>query len=103
MPFNKPCLKCGELTREKTYCQGCRPIRVDSPERKAKKQQLYNNDYRKLAKLVRANAIACHLCGIPFQDGDKVEADHVIAGDPYSPLAPAHRLCNQRKGNKTTP
>lgn len=30
--------------------------------------------------------------------GDPWEADHVAAGDPDSPLLPAHRSCNRRRG-----
>ena len=100
MPFNSPCLTCGKLTRGNSYCGGCKPIRVDSPERKAKKRELYNADYRRRAKQIKAVATHCHLCGGVFQYGDRVEADHLIPGDPGSPLAPAHRKCNQRRGNK---
>jgi len=99
MPFNKPCLKCGQLTRA-SYCDGCRPVKVDSPERKAKKQALYGGDYRRRARAVKSSATHCHLCNKPFEYGDRVEADHLIPGDPDSPLAPAHRICNQRRGDK---
>lgn len=100
MGFAKPCLKCNQLTRGGSYCDGCRPIRVDSPERKAKKQALYGGNYRRRARAVKTSAIACHICRQLFKDGDRIEADHLIPGNPDSPLAPAHRECNQRRGNK---
>jgi hypothetical protein len=47
-------------------------------------------------------ARVCHLCGKEFLEGDKIEADHLHPGTPVtdiSQLAPAHALCNQRRGN----
>ena len=47
-------------------------------------------------------ARVCHLCGKEFVLGDKIEADHLKPGTPVtdiSQLAPAHALCNQRRGN----
>jgi hypothetical protein len=75
---------------------------VDSPERKAKKAALYNNDYRKHAKLIKQTATHCHICNKPFAWGDTVEADHLFPGQIDSPLLPAHRECNRIKGNTTT-
>lgn len=64
------------------------------------KAKLYNSKYRKQAKLIRETATHCHLCGQAFVEGDRVEADHLIPNDVESPVAPAHRLCNQRRGAK---
>ena len=47
-------------------------------------------------------ARVCHLCGKEFTPQDKIEADHLYPGTPVtdiSQLAPAHALCNQRRGN----
>jgi hypothetical protein len=99
MPFKKPCLKCNQITTGGSYCDGCRPRKVDSPERKAKKQAMYGGDYRRRANAMKSSATHCHLCNKPFQYGDRVEADHLIPGNPNSPLAPAHRVCNQRRGD----
>jgi hypothetical protein len=60
----------------------------------------YTGDYRKRAKAVRDAAIACHWCGEGFTSDNPVQADHVIAGDPYSPLMAACRRCNAGRGNK---
>lgn len=75
-------------------------MRVDSPERKEKKKLLYGNNYRTRARAMKAQATHCHLCGKAFEFGDNIEADHLIAGHPDSPLAPAHRECNRRRGNR---
>ena len=40
------------------------------------------------------------LCGGGAVPGDPWQADHVIPGNPDSPLAPAHRSCNAARGNK---
>ena len=104
MKFNKPCLGCGSLSLE-NYCTTCRKAidrrRDADPVRREKKQTLYSNTYRKKAKIVRATATTCHLCGGGWRDDDPFEADHLQPelGDA-SPLAPAHRSCNQSRGNK---
>jgi hypothetical protein len=108
MPFNKPCLVCGTLSREPRCPEHKykkdpekQKAKDADPIRKAKKRALYNNPlYRKQRAEMLATATHCHLCGKAFQYGDKIEADHLIPTNPLSPLAPAHRLCNQRRGNK---
>lgn len=107
MAFNKPCLDCGTLSRG-TRCpehqarvNAIKNARRDSdPARKQKKKQLYNNAYRKQAAWIRATATQCHICRGGTRADDPFEADHLIAGDPNSPLLPAHRSCNGRRGNK---
>lgn len=102
MAFNKPCLICGTLSKA-TLCpthQAAKEKARNTPERQARKAALYNSSYRTLAKQVRANATQCHICKGGYIPHDPFEADHLIPGDPYSPLAPAHRSCNQSRGNK---
>ena len=100
MPFHQPCLKCGNLVRGASYCTGCKPPKVDTPQRTAKKNFLYGGQYRKKAKQVKQTATHCHLCGKAFILGDTIEADHVYPELGHeSPLAPAHRKCNQARGN----
>jgi len=100
MGFRKPCLKCRELTRNKSYCDPCTPPKVESEQRREKKAYLYGGDYKARAKLIRENSTHCHLCGKQFIEGDTVEADHLFpemgAG---SPLGGAHRHCNRQRGN----
>ena len=110
MGFNKPCLVCGQLSRnsrcdthQAQYDEAKNRRRDSNPQRKARKNSLYNNTYRKQAKWVRDTAISCHLCGIPFQPGDAIEADHVDAGNPNSELKPAHRKCNASRGSRPIP
>jgi len=98
--FNRPCLTCGQLTRGGSYCDTHKPVKVDSPERKAKKAARYGPAYQRLAKQIRQTATRCHLCGGGPRDGDPWEADHVIPGSMAGGLAPAHRSCNQKKSNK---
>ena len=50
--------------------------------------------------MIRENAQYCWICGGPVDLYDPMQADHVIPGDPESPLAPAHRSCNAARGNK---
>jgi 5-methylcytosine-specific restriction endonuclease McrA len=107
--FPKPCLKCKALfTFRSEYCDTCRlerkpreqKPRVYSAERKARKGFLYGGDYRERAKLVKDTATHCHICQQPFSDRKEIQADHLIPGNPESPLAAAHRVCNARKGNR---
>jgi hypothetical protein len=102
--FSRPCLKCGILTSGESYCVEHKPvkIRTESPERRARKAQRYDSTYRRLAKYVRLTATRCHLCGEGPRYDDPWEADHLYPDQPgleYE-LAPAHRSCNQRRGNK---
>ena len=105
--FARPCLKCGVLVQGESYCVEHKPVKIrkESPERKSIKQQRYDATYKKLAKYVRDNAIVCHLCGQGWREGDPWEADHIapgVWGREYD-LAPAHRSCNQSRGNKPLP
>jgi hypothetical protein len=67
---------------------------------KARRPNLYDTNYRKKAKIIRDTAIYCHLCKEPARPNDPFTADHIVAGDKESPLAPAHRSCNSSRGNK---
>jgi hypothetical protein len=106
MRFNKPCITCGELTPNQ-YCPphqaAINQARENNPARLAKKRELYGNGYARRAKAIRVGATTCHLCGQGAKLNDPFEADHLIPGDPTSPLAPAHRSCNQSRGNKPLP
>ena len=67
----------------------------------------------KLRNRVRAMGLPCALCGqpidysLPAGDPMSYELDEIVpvsrGGSPYDPgnVQPAHRLCNQRKGNGT--
>jgi len=104
--FKRPCLVCGNLSY-KSHCEiheiqrkREHDAKYNTPERKIKKKLLYGGDYQKRRAQALANATHCYLCKEQFKPSDQVESDHLVPGDPYSPLVPAHRLCNQRKGNK---
>jgi hypothetical protein len=105
--FPQPCSVCGKLTKESSLCEvheremkARRARSRQSPERQALKSQLYNYAYRQEAKRIRETATHCHICRQPFVEGDKIEADHLIAGDIGGALLPAHRRCNQSRGAK---
>lgn len=105
--FPQPCIDCGTLTTNGTRCEGDYLTRRrahdkarDTPERKAKKKLLYGGDYQKQANLIRDHATECYLCGGGPRPADPFEADHIDAGNPASALLPAHRSCNQSRGNR---
>jgi hypothetical protein len=64
------------------------------------RRQHYKGDYPKRAALVRATATHCWICGGTARADDPWTADHIIAGDPQSPLLAAHRSCNSSRGNR---
>jgi hypothetical protein len=90
MPILRPCLNCRTLTAGKSRCETCQ----------AKHDELYDSDYRRLAKIVRDTATVCHICGEGPRPDDPFTADHIRPRDKTSPLAAAHRTCNSRKGNR---
>ena len=101
MAFKKPCLDCGALSyNSRCEIHARRVEQLRDIKRASKKRILYNSDYRKQAAIVRATAIACHICGDGARADDPWQADHLNAGDPSSPLAAAHRSCNARRGDK---
>ena len=105
MRFQRPCLSCQRLHKDYgDFCSNCRKernrIRESNPERKFKKRVLYSSTYKAIAKIIKANATHCHICKKAFINRDEITADHLIAGDPISALAPAHKKCNSSRGNK---
>lgn len=66
----------------------------------------------KLRRQVAAEGLPCHLCGLPIDyslpagDPMSYELDEIVpvskGGDPFSRenVAPAHRICNQKRGNR---
>jgi hypothetical protein len=70
--------------------------------------------YRRAAKALTDKAYAnpravCWLCGRTLVDGPRYRsgrpstwhADHVVAGDPRSPLRVAHSRCNESRSKAT--
>lgn len=69
----------------------------------------------KLRDAVRAEGLPCALCGLPIDyslpagDPMSYELDEIVpvskGGSPFerANVQPAHRICNQRKGNKAAP
>jgi hypothetical protein len=103
----EPCLTCGRLSTNGSRCPE-HAYKVEA-ERNARRDRRksetgqYSGAYSRLAKIIRQTAIACHLCGKPFEPGDQIEADHLQPGTPVTALdqlAPAHRTCNAKRGSK---
>jgi 5-methylcytosine-specific restriction protein A len=97
----RPCLRCGTLTQSGSLC----PDHAAQAERERSKRRgarHYDATYRRRAKAVRESAVVCWICGEGARAGDPWTADHVIPGDasPSTPLLPAHRSCNSRRGNR---
>lgn len=67
---------------------------------------------REVRAWLRAQALPCHICGrpidysLPAGDPMSFEVDEIIpvskGGSPIDRgnVAPAHRICNERRGNK---
>lgn len=104
--FPKPCLVCNRLTTGASYCsthqaQADEKEKLRQKERKKGKWSLYNDaNYRRVRAHLKATATHCHICKQAFINRNDITADHLIPGDPQSPLAAAHSLCNSRRGNK---
>lgn len=104
--FPKPCLDCGKLTTGGNRCethenlvQGLHNAKRASVKRLTGQ---YSGDYRKRAKLVRETALVCHLCGGGGRFDDPWVADHANPAEFGSDaiLLPAHKSCNEKRGNK---
>lgn len=67
---------------------------------------------RKIRKWLKSQGLPCHICGmaidysLPAGDPMSFEVDEIVpvskGGSPFDirNVAPAHRICNQRRGNK---
>jgi NifB/MoaA-like Fe-S oxidoreductase len=104
--FPKPCLDCGELTTGSNRCVEHQNLvdNLHNAKRAAVKKQTgqYAGDYRKRAKLVRETALVCHLCNGGARFNDPWVADHANPSEAGSDaiLLPAHKSCNEKRGNK---
>jgi hypothetical protein len=108
MRFARPCLQCNKLHKDKgDYCLACRQekerLREANPERIARKRLLYGGSYpakrKQMIEEVLYRGLPCHICKQSFTGVGDITADHLDAGNPSSPLAPAHRSCNSSRGN----
>ena len=100
--FNVPCLDCGQLTRGRNRCDHHYRLYLVKYEA-TRNRQHYKGDYQRRAKQVRDYASVCWLCLQPFTDRSQIEADHYYPSDPQSPLLPAHKTCNNKRGNTPPP
>jgi hypothetical protein len=95
-------MDCGVRVRQGNRCQPCLTIfnRVREQSRPHRNRPHYTGNYRGRAATIRAEAEVCWICGDTTRPDDPWTADHLIPGDPDSPLAPAHRSCNSRRGQQ---
>jgi 5-methylcytosine-specific restriction endonuclease McrA len=106
-PLPEPCLTCGRLSTNGSRCiEHAYKVEAERNARRGRRKRetgQYRGAYSRLAKIVRATAVVCHLCGKPFQLGDQIEADHLNPSTPVTALdqlAAAHRACNAKRGSK---
>lgn len=104
----RPCLDCGVLTTNPSRCdrhqadadQRRAYRQANNLQRKEKKTRLYSKDYQLRAKRIRETATVCYLCLEHKRADDPLQVDHLYPElFDSSPLLPAHRSCNNRKGN----
>ena len=101
MQFARPCLDCGTLTKTGNRCPDhARIVDREKEARRKPNRAHYKGAYTKQAKIVRDNATICWICKQGPKLNDPWTADHIFPGVPNSPLLPAHRSCNSRRGNK---
>ena len=104
--FPKPCLDCGVLTKGSNRCDEHENLvqKLHNAKRDLVKKQTgqYSGSYRARAKLVRETALVCHLCGDGARADDSWVADHANPAEfgDTALLLPAHKSCNERRGNK---
>jgi hypothetical protein len=77
-----------------------REAQRDTYARREKKKDLYDWAYQQQRKILRETATHCHICGKAFTDRTQIEGDHLVPSNKNSEIRAAHRLCNQRRGNK---
>jgi hypothetical protein len=100
--FNTPCLDCGVLSRGRNRCDTHYRQYIIKYESKRDRSH-YKGDYQTRAKLVRDSATICWICLEPFYRKEDITADHYYAGDPFSPLLPAHKSCNSSRQDTPPP
>jgi hypothetical protein len=83
-----------------TRCPTCQAAYDQAQDQQRPPRPHYAGDYRKRAKIVRDNAVACWICGGGYRDADPWQADHVEQGEVTSLLLPAHRSCNIVRSNQ---
>jgi hypothetical protein len=104
MGFKRPCINCGTLVEKGNRCQTHQSQYIAKlDERRKPNRTHYSGDYRRRSKQVRDNATICWICKQPFTDQKQITADHYWPGEKLSPLLPAHKSCNSRRGNNPPP
>jgi 5-methylcytosine-specific restriction endonuclease McrA len=87
MSFAMRCLRCGQRTRNGSYCTACARMR----------RAIYDRDRRRSAAAVQASPY-CAECG----STSDLTADHIVPiskGGALGPLRVLCRTCNSRRGS----
>lgn len=111
------CLACGKLAdTHGGFCSQCAvDMQAARPKPKRVKVNRYanGNERRKVRRWLKDQGRPCHLCGgaidysLPSGHPMSFEVDEIVpvskGGSPIDPsnVAPAHRICNERRGNKS--
>jgi hypothetical protein len=100
--MKQPCMGCGQPINE-TRCVTCQTKYNKERPKRRDRGKGYDYEYKRNARIVRATARICWICGQGRKDDDPWQADHLIPladGGVRSPLAAAHRSCNIRRSNR---
>lgn len=98
------------MQKQRERAAAARPARVVTPEAKAQRNRTHKFvrlgiSEERFHELLEQQGYACKLCGLPFEDGQRICADHDHACCPPQPNATAktcgrcirglvHPLCN---------
>jgi hypothetical protein len=85
---------CGQLIAKGSRCHAC--AGVYERERQVGRRALYTSSYRRRAVATIARQPWCSWC----DKTTDLTADHVITGDPVSPLRVLCRGCNAARANR---
>ena len=94
----RPCLECGSLIERGSRCERCRRLRNRTRDamRPTRIARGYDNRWARRSKAAIAEHPRCEWCGAT----EDLTGDHVIPGDPESPIRVLCRSCNAVRANK---
>lgn len=108
MALPKPCVDCGQPTRNGNRCpthERAAKARREA-QRPSRQDRGYDTEHEHRAAELRAMHLPCALCLEPINyqlrsPHPRSFVAHHVTNDKRGPLAPAHRDCNERAGSPT--